>query len=695
MIPIRAWLAIFLAISLLTGCSSPTPQPAPLPAAGAPVKLFTNAAGLFELGSVDLNNAGFGQVPPERLYLTLRGVEQPFWVEGSGKDLRLRFYAAASQSPNLAQNIYWLQSGAPRSLPALPAPANLGASAQPGVSLAVLTLEENRIYTPQVERGDGWFWMTLSAPAAQTLPFTLTGLLPGAGSIEVDLWSATSAPLEPDHRTRLSVNDRIVLDQTWEGAGQQLLRAEIPTGTLVNGENRLKLELPGLQGVTAEIAYLNRVRITYPRALVAENDRLWFTASGAVQSLAGFSGAVTVVNLSDPSAPLPVGTTQNGAVLFQGQAGSAYLAAGAKGWQKPASLAPALTTPNLRDAANQADALWIGPPDLLSGAQALADFRASAGVKLLKVPAQAVFDQFSDGFPEPAAIRAFLQAARQWQTPPRSVLLFGDASYDPLGYTAPPEANRLPTVFVNTIHGGWTASDIPLADLDGDNLPDLALGRIPARTTEQVRAWAEKSIAFEQALGKQGWSSILAVADGQEASFREDAGAFLKLFPASAQSTLINPQSGAKDAASQISTALKNQPALMAYFGHGSLAMWGKDRLLHADDISSLAAGARTGVLLQFTCLSGLFTHPKAASLSEALLFQPQAGAAALLAPTSLTLASDQALLSAPLAQALQNQPSLGTALLKAQRQVPVAQPGALDVLQTFLLFGDPEMRIR
>jgi hypothetical protein len=100
--------------------------------------------------------------------------------------------------------------------------------------------------------------------------------------------------------------------------------------------------------------------------------------------------------------------------------------------------------------------------------------------------------------------------------------------------------------------------------------------------------------------------------------------------------------------------------------------------------------------VLNFTCLTGLFTHPKVQSLAETLLWQADAGAVAVLAPTSLTLGGDQSFLSDALVSAFLANPTerLGDLLLKAWQAMPTGEAGARDVLQTFLLFGDPALRI-
>jgi hypothetical protein len=136
---------------------------------------------------------------------------------------------------------------------------------------------------------------------------------------------------------------------------------------------------------------------------------------------------------------------------------------------------------------------------------------------------------------------------------------------------------------------------------------------------------------------------------------------------------------------------------LVAYFGHGSLNMWGKDKLFTADDAASLTESDDLPIVLNLTCLTGLYTHPKVESLAEALLFQPGAGAVAVLAPSSLTLAADQTFLTRPFVQALLESPhaALGDVHLAARRQVDAAQEGPRDVMLTFMLYGDPALRVQ
>jgi hypothetical protein len=277
------------------------------------------------------------------------------------------------------------------------------------------------------------------------------------------------------------------------------------------------------------------------------------------------------------------------------------------------------------------------------------------------------------------------------------VLLVGDASYDPHGYISTPEANRLPTFFVETGFGGETASDVVFAQPEPGAAPQIAVGRVPARQPEQVKNFVDKVLNYEQTNAPADWQSrVLAVADGQDPAFKEDAQSFLDQLPQGEKKELYSPEAGVKDAARQVQSYFSEGYLLIAYFGHGSVNLWGKDQLYSTSEIQSLTHQEALPIVLSFTCLNGLFTHPKVESMAEALLFQPEGGAVSVLAPSSLTLPVDQSFLENSLVSSLVKRPALtlGEAFLSAQQLIPLDSPGARDVLETFLLFGDPALHI-
>jgi hypothetical protein len=681
---IRArWLIGLLAVLLVVAVTMIVARPAQPPARPneTPLaevgKISVPGVGPVSITPNDLRAIGWGAVPLDQIQVTYRDQVQPVWVDAHA----LHFYAAITPTRYMTGSVYFLKRGPS---PAIPESTALPGGARVETYQATARAEQNKIYAPQTQ-GDTWFWERLTAPVTRTFTLTLSAVADATGAVlRVATWASTSG----DHHARIRVNGREMSDAAWNGSVRRTLEFAVPEGVLIDGENEVRVSLPGDTGVLADTVYVDWLEAAFPRRFVAQDDRLMFDSPGGQHLLIGFNGPIEVYDVTQPDRITRVSIQP--AAPFAGETGHRYWAVGAHGYQSGQVLAATLT-PDLQTV--KADYIAIGPIDLLEPVQLLLDYHAAHGLTVAAVTAAAIYDQFGDGRVNPQAIRAFLQAAR-----PKYVLLLGDASYDPLNYTAPPEANRLPTLLVATIFGGETGSDVGLAQLTADLKPDLALGRVPARTADQVRGWVAKTLAYLESPPAGAWRQrVLAVADGQAADFKVQAQAFLDRFAPTYQTQLLNPQPNQAGANLPIIAALNDGYALVSYFGHGSVTQWGKDNLFTVKDSAALTArGGALPVVLNFTCLTGLFTHPKVQSLAETLLWQADAGAVAVLAPTSLTLGSDQSFLSDALVSAYLANPTgrLGDLVLKAWQVMPTGETGARDVMQTFLLFGDPALTV-
>jgi len=595
--------------------------------------------------ATDLTGLGWGTVDPRRLRVEHQGQVVPVSrVEVEDEAWQLIFTAEPFENVYTRQNVYFLRLVvSEQASPEIPLTLFPGETSTESTSLLIpIRIEENELYFPRALPGRTWYWRSLPAGSSAEFEFEVLDGAEGTAALEVTLFASTeSEAADPDHHLLVFLNDQFVADQSWDGAGLYTLESEVPAGILQTGVNILRLETPGDTGVPAEIALLDYFDLYY-----SPKDRLG----------AG-NGPGETISLN---------------------------------------LVPAVLTPDLTSATNAADYIAIGPPDLLADLEPLLAHREEQGLQTMAVPLEAVYDQFAGGLAVPEAIRAFLQHAREtWSVAPRYVLLVGDATYDPRGYQAPPEANRLPSFFVFTEHGGETVSDVSFAQLDEDDLPDLAVGRLPARTPEQVRTFVAKLLAYERQPPEDWQRRVLALADGQDAAFADHAQTFLDQFDGAYEGLLLAPPAGSTEAAAQIWDVLEEGVLFWSYFGHGSVTQLGKDGLFTAEDAAGLA-NARLAVMINMTCLAGLFSHPTVDSLSEAMLWNPDGGAIAALAATSLTVPADQQALSRALVEALLENPGgrLGDILLVAQRGMAVESAGAREVLETFLLFGDPALKL-
>lgn len=707
--PVRLFVVYLLPFVLLVNActaspstsqssSNATAQESPQSTSGVvaqtPQKLFLADEGLYAVTLPDAENHAVLHGPDQQAPTLFANGQLYFWGE-------------PSTSPYSAENVYRLTfDGTPLAFPTRDATPN-EATPLP-FYLHTVVLEENELYEPEIQEGEHWFWAYLPAPNTFDTAFQADAVVSDAeGTMRLTFHAVTDAPsLSPDHHVRVFINETLVAEATWDGKGAYTLESPIPAGVVREGENNIRVELPGDLEVIADILYLNAITLTYPRRFVLTESPLTFTAeqAGAVQ-VEGVEGTPLVLDVST-TPPSRLDGFQHAAqtLTFRVEAGHRYAVATLESARTPTRMVPLALHPDLRTVAG-ADYVAVGPQDLLDAVQPLLDHRRSQGLNPLAVPVEAVYDQFGNGLPDPETIRAFLHyAAANWSPAPRFLLLVGDATYDPRGYISPPEANRVPTFLVWTSYGGETATDLPFANVDDDPAPDIAVGRIPARTPEQVRTVVEKTIRFEQTHVAATTPRVLAVADGREPRFANDAQAFLDLVAPAYQTDLYTPAPDTPDADAPLLERLNEGAFITAYFGHGSVTQWGRDRIFTVEDAQQLRNEALP-VFLNFTCLTGFFIHPEVESLTETLLWQPDGGIVAALAPTSLTLPGDQQFLSKPLATFLTERryATLGELLLAAQQQAmpqqqdgsaPVMQTGVQDVLNTFLLLGDPALRL-
>ena len=128
----------------------------------------------------------------------------------------------------------------------------------------------------------------------------------------------------------------------------------------------------------------------------------------------------------------------------------------------------------------------------------LIQHRARQGHTTALVDVEDLYDEFTFGQKSPWAIKAFLARARaSWATPPRFVVLVGNASADPRNYlrayAADPDVNYVPdSDYVPTKLVETRALEDRVGRLvrrpDEDGIAELAVGRFSVLTASQATA---------------------------------------------------------------------------------------------------------------------------------------------------------------------------------------------------------------
>lgn len=659
---------------------------------------------------------------PLNLHLTRAGSEIALHWEGDADALfesgeRLLFFAAPRFSRWTPNDVYYLsadstvgqrmtsRSANPTGLPAGPA-------------WITQTVESNALYTPQCycgvippgRDGDHWVWndLTLSRPT-RTYSFTTPTVEPSQpATLTVWMLGYTDVAAAPDHRVQVLLNNISVGHMEWDGKQAITTTLAIPAGVLLSGSNALTLTLPGLPGVIVEGAWLDAVTLTYARGNLASGNTAYFM-SGPQQAttltLTSTVGlrAYDVTNPDQPVILTDFSVTSNtlslGDTLNDGP--RQYGLAATDGLLAPARVRMTYAP----QAITGADYVIITHPDFAPALTDLVALRETQGFSVVVEDVRAIYDSFGDGRPGPEAIRAYVEAAYQmWSPRPTYVLLVGDGTFDPHPYRATSAATFIPPYLaVVDPWMGETAADNRYVTVDGaDNLPDLAIGRLPVNTLAEAQAVVNKIVAYETSPFPGGWNgNTMFVADDADSAgdFAADSELLITSYisaPFTAQRLYLTPPTTTITSAHQSLLNGWNQGAgLLVYTGHASTHQWAAERLFHNDDILNLANGSRLPVVLEMTCFTGTYHDPASITLDEALLRSPSGGAIAVWGATGFGVATGHRWLASGFMQSvyMDGQPQLGEATL-AGKLALAASGQNFDLLDTFILLGDPALSL-
>lgn len=693
---------------LLTGCSSSGGEQAASGGAVKFIEVFVDRAGIYLLSPEVFRAAGWNSDDLSRLKLTNLGEDVGYWsAEGSAGE-NILFWGQEYHSRYTHRNVYRLeigsQSGSTRIHSGLTGGDSPTESMQISTEKKRLHLEQNLIYTPQITDGDPFVWEKITAPAKKEIEFSAVQVADGSGELQLNVWASTGAEnsnggKQRDHRMLVEINGQKIIDETFSGKGRVAVSGTIPQRVIRDGKNLMELTLPGSSGSLVDIIQLDWIEIAYERSLVLSDELLFFSSSGTDLSVRFENDSRgMLVDISQPNLPVIIHRDRRGSFTFKTEIGKHFVYVPEDDWITNADYRLVFQQEDLLNGGYRADYLLIGDSELLTGANLLLEHRTLQGYSTQAIPLEWIFDQYSFGIFDPQAIRDFLYDAYAAEVKaPKYVLLLGDFSYDSGGLLAKPPAHMLPGMFVQTGYGGETIGDASLGMIDDDQLPDIAIGRIPGGTANEIRAVVEKIISYEtQAQAGSARNRMLVIADRQDARFNIDAQEFAGWFAGALVPDFFPPPGNLPEPAGRLIERFGDDYLFVSYFGHGSLSQWGKDAIISSEEAVQLTNREHLPIVINLTCLTGYYIHPKVRSLAEHLLLNPEGGAVAMIAPSSLTLPDDQRVFSKLFAEAYVNNPTLtlGELFLIAQRSLPVDRNGTREVLLTYMLFGDPALRL-
>ena len=528
----------------------------------------------------------------------------------------------------------------------------------------------------------------------------------GTAQLEV----ALQGIVPPAHQINVFLNDVLLGSVNFAGLDHGVRTFSVLPSQLQEGDNTIKMAQVLPPGTTSDTVCLDYLKLTYPHSYTADSDSdsLRFNLR-STQSLKvdGFATPnVRLLDISDPTAvklirPLvePFGTHYMITVPsgVSAKAGRMMYALPEGQFLQPAGFS--LNQPStLNLSSNGADLLIIAYKDFIPSLAPLIAQRQGQGLRVVVADIEDVFDEFSFGAHSPQAIKSFVaQALGHWTLPaPRYLLLAGDASLDPRDYEGYVALNGardfVPSKLVDTAFGE-ACSDDSLADLDGDGIPELAVGRLPVQTVAQANLVVSKIVNFSPANVPK---TTMLVADTQGSyffNFEQADDDVQALLPASMAVQKVYRRLQPSDAVAHtnIVNTFNQGLALVNYSGHGNANAWTGGSIFQTSDAMALTNGNNLPFVVVMDCLNGRFDFPDINSLGEAFLKAPNGGAVAVWASSGLTIPNGQHEMSTRMYQLIYGGPPI--AVGDAIRQSKSFTLDT-DVRRTWIFLGDPTIKV-
>ncbi len=251
---------------------------------------------------------------------------------------------------------------------------------------------------------------------------------------------------------------------------------------------------------------------------------------------------------------------------------------------------------NSRGVRVEAESMLLFVEDALeSSIQPFIDWKNSKGIKVYKLLMSSVGSTTT-------AIQNAIDNAYDTYVPKPSYVLF-------VGHTT-----GIPPNYRSTAYGS-AASDYPYTLMDGDNYPDILIGRILAKNTGHVDIQVSKIVNYEQNpfTGTAGefYSKAFGIASNEGSNpSDEDYINGIATYLLNGTYTYHDYffQGDGNATAANISAAINDGRTWATYIGHGSGTSWGSVNTTFSNtQVHALSNGFKLPVLIDVACMNGQF----------------------------------------------------------------------------------------
>ena len=392
-------------------------------------------------------------------------------------------------------------------------------------------------------------------------------------------------------------------------------------------------------------------------------------------------------------------------------------------------------------ALSQADYLLVTHKNFMAQANRLADLHRANGTTVHVVTSEQIFNEYSSGMLDPTAIKMFAKmfydrGELSPETRPKSLLLFGDGTYDPKG-RLPNNNNFIPTYqMVNSEnHIDAMVTDDYYGMLDdneaigiNDEL-DIGIGRLLASDNEMARQQVDKiqhymhngsnlySTTNTNCSSDDGSSTFgdwrtkyVQIADDEETAYFIDNDVEPQYDSVTANHPSMNCDKIYLDAYPQVTTAggprypevneaindrIERGALVVNYVGHGGAVGVAEERVITTPQIQEWKNIDKLALIVSATCEFTKFDDPERISAGEWASINPYGSAIALMTTTrsvyfGVNTNTGRAFYENVFERDANNEPlTFGEIIRKTKNDV-----AASNNKRSFTLIGDPGLKI-
>lgn len=341
------------------------------------------------------------------------------------------------------------------------------------------------------------------------------------------------------------------------------------------------------------------------------------------------------------------------------------------------------------------DLIIIAAPDFMSEAERLAAFRrTNNNLRVLVITEDKIFNEFSAGVKDASAIRDFVKmfydrAGNNEANMPKYLLLFGDGSYDNIGYVKN-NTNFVTSFESRNSHspfGSYVSDDFfglldeTEGDFDYNGNPvygaaalDVAVGRMPIQSALEARQMVDKLISYSSLRGDWKNKYVL-VADDQDGNLHLNHAEnhyrtirkltnnynidkiYLDAYPQ------ISTPAGSRypEVNNAINQAMAAGALVINYIGHGGEVGLAHEKVLTLDDIRSWKNKTSMPLLFTATCSISRWDDPAFQSAGEQCLLNAEGGAIAMFTTTRVVFANENEAINQSFIKALYDATNIGS----------------------------------